>query len=154
MSTPRSPVLTVGVDLVFHTILVFSVYLLFAGHNQPGGGFVGGLLAGAALVLRYASGGSAEVERLARVEPQTLFGVGLLLSAGTGLVPALLGDAFLQSTTWTWEVPVLGTVKASSTLFFDIGVYLVVVGLVLMVLEVLGGEGDGAPTAADEGGRP
>ena len=151
MRTRQSSVLTVGVDLVFHTILVFSVYLLFAGHNQPGGGFVGGLLAGAALVLLYASGGSAAVERTARVEPQTLFGVGLLLSAVTGIVPALLGDAFLQSATWTWAVPVLGTVKASSTLFFDIGVYIVVIGLVLMVLEVLGREGE---DGAEEGSRP
>jgi len=149
----RSTILTAGVDTVFHTVCLFSIYLLFAGHNQPGGGFVGGLVAGAAFVLRYASGGSVAVRRAARVDPEDLLGLGLLVSATTGAVPAVLGGAFLESTTWSVDLPVLGTVKTSSTLFFDIGVYLVVVGLVLMVLGVLGGEAEdgGAPT--DQRGR-
>lgn len=153
MTPVRSPILTAGVDTVFHTVLLFSVYLLFVGHNAPGGGFVGGLVAGAAFVLRYASDGSVAVRRAARVEPEDLFGVGLLISAATGLAPVLAGDAFLESTTWSVDLPVLDTVKTSSTLFFDIGVYLVVVGLVLMVLGVLGGEGEGGgaePRGRDE----
>ena len=87
MRSERSPILEVGVDSVFHTILIFSIFLLIVGHNSPGGGFVGGLVAGAALVLRYVSGGQAEVRRFVPFEPETLFAVGLLVAATTGIVP-------------------------------------------------------------------
>jgi len=145
MRSERSTILEVGVDSVFHTILIFSIFLLIVGHNSPGGGFVGGLVAGAALVLRYVSGGQEEVRRFVPFEPETLFAVGILAATITGIVPAIAGATFLESEIWETDVPVLGTVKLSSTLFFDCGVYLVVVGLVLMILGVLGAteeEGD------------
>lgn len=143
----ESPILTVGVDSVFHTIVLLSLFLLFVGHNAPGGGFVGGLVAAAALVLRFAAGGTAAVRRSVAIPPTVFFGVGLLCAVGTGLVPAVIGDAFLESNSWDWHVPVLGDVHLSSVLFFDIGVYLIVVGLVLTVLSVLGEE-------AERGGAP
>ncbi len=136
-----SPILETGTRAVFHTILLFGVYLLFAGHNAPGGGFVGGLVAGAAFVLRYVEGGEAEVAAAAPVAPQGVLGVGLTMALLTGFAPLLGGGQFLQSGTLTRQLPVLGTVKASSALVFDIGVYLVVVGLVLAILTTLGEEG-------------
>lgn len=129
-------------DMVFRTALVFSAFLLFAGHNAPGGGFVGGLVAAAALVLRYVAGGAAEVDRVAPVHETTLLGSGLLLAAVTGAAGWAMGGAFLYAGKVEVEVPVLGTLKATSALPFDIGVYLVVVGLGLMFLRSLGAAAD------------
>ncbi|HWH34559.1 MAG TPA: MnhB domain-containing protein [Acidimicrobiales bacterium] len=144
MHERRSIILDVGVDAVFHTILVFSIFLLFAGHNAPGGGFVGGLVAGAAMVLLYLEGGAGRVAESVRVEPVALLGAGLALAALTAIASLVAGNALLESAKLELDLPLLGEVKATSALPFDIGVYLVVVGLVLMVLRTLGAEdGDG-----------
>src|ERR671920_2044055 len=138
----RSVVLEVVTRVLFHTILVFSVYLLFSGHNQPGGGFAGGLVAGLALVLRYLAGGRYELGEAAPVDPGLLLGVGLLFSGGTGVVGLVLGADVLQTAILETTLPVLGDVKLVTSLFFDIGVYLIVVGLVLDILRSLGAELD------------
>jgi len=135
-----SVVLETAVRLVFHTVLVFGVYLLFAGHNQPGGGFVGGLVAGCAFVLRYAVTGRAGLREAVPVDPSLPLGAGLLLAGCTGSAALLLGADFLESGKVELDVPVLGVVKATSALPFDTGVFLVVVGLVLVVLQTLGDE--------------
>jgi multicomponent Na+:H+ antiporter subunit A len=136
----RSLILDMTARLVFPSALVLSLYLLFAGHNQPGGGFVGGLVAGAAVALLYAAGGIDDVRALAPVAPWTVLGAGLLLAAGTALVPLAGGDALLQHGKLELDAPLLGHIKVTSTLLFDTGVYAVVVGLVLMVLEAFGDE--------------
>jgi multicomponent Na+:H+ antiporter subunit A len=138
----RSVILETSVRLVFHTVLVFGLYLLFAGHNQPGGGFVGGLVAGSAFVLRYVAGGRAELRAAVPVDPGIPLGAGLVLAAGTALGALLLGGDVLQSAFGSVAVPVLGTVKASTVLLFDTGVFLVVVGLVLGLLRTLGAEAE------------
>lgn len=140
MKTPRSLILETSVEALFHTALLFSLFLLFAGHNAPGGGFVGGLVAGAAFVLRYLDGDVAEVRRLAPVSPQVFLGTGVALAVLTGATGWVAGDQFLESAKFELEAPVLGTVRASSTLSFDAGIYLVVVGLVLAILRTLGAE--------------
>jgi len=136
----RSVILDTVTRAIFQTIWVFSLYLLFAGHNAPGGGFVGGLVGGAALVLRYACHGSDGATAGVRVGPEGALGAGLLLAGGTGAASWLAGAAFLTSAKVEVTVPVLGTVKTTSALPFDIGVYLVVVGLVLAILSSLGGQ--------------
>jgi multicomponent Na+:H+ antiporter subunit A len=138
----RSVVLEVITRILFHTIVVFSVYLLFSGHNEPGGGFAGGLVAGLALVLRYLAGGRYELGEAAPVDPGLLLGAGLLFAGGTGVVGLLLGADVLQTAILETTFPVLGHVKLVTSLFFDIGVYLVVVGLVLDILRSLGAELD------------
>jgi multicomponent Na+:H+ antiporter subunit A len=135
-------VLETAVRLVFHTVLVFGVYLLFAGHNQPGGGFVGGLVTGCAFVLRYVVSGRDGIDQAVPVDPALPLGLGLLLAAGTGAVAWGFGGQFLESGTLELHVPVLGAVKATSALPFDTGVFLVVVGLVLVVLRTLGAEAE------------
>ena len=137
-----SVVLETAVRLVFHTVLVFGVYLLFAGHNQPGGGFVGGLVAGCAFVLRYAATGRQGIDRAVPVDPALPLGAGLLLAAGTGAAAWLFGADFLESGKVELDLPVLGVVKATSALPFDTGVFLVVVGLVLVMLRTLGAEAE------------
>lgn len=138
----RSVVLETAVRLVFHTVLVFSLYLLFAGHNQPGGGFVGGLVAGAAFVLRYVAGGRAALKAAVPIDPGVPVGGGLALAAGTGMAAWLFGGQFLESGKVELELPLLGMLKVTSALPFDTGVYLVVVGLVLALLRTLGAEAE------------
>jgi multicomponent Na+:H+ antiporter subunit A len=136
----RLVVVDVAVRLLFPAVVVGSIYLLFAGHNQPGGGFVGGIVAGVAVALRYVAGGIDEVRRLSHARPWTVLGAGLLVATLTALAPALLGGAVLETGEVAVDLPVLGHVAASSALVFDVGVYLVVLGLVLMVFESFGEE--------------
>jgi multisubunit Na+/H+ antiporter MnhB subunit len=124
--------------LLFTVVMLGSIYLLFVGHNQPGGGFAGGIVAGAAVALRYISGGIAEVRSLSRGRPWYVLGGGLLLAVVTALTPLLFGESVLESASWTLHPPLLGTVKLSSVLVFDAGVYLVVAGLVMMMFESFG----------------
>jgi multicomponent Na+:H+ antiporter subunit A len=138
----RSVVLEVITRILFHTVVVFSLYLLFSGHNEPGGGFAGGLVAGLALVLRYLAGGRYELGEAAPVDPGLLLGAGLLFAGTTGVVGLVLGAEVLQTAILATTLPVLGNVKLVTSLFFDIGVYLVVVGLVLDILRSLGAELD------------
>jgi multicomponent Na+:H+ antiporter subunit A len=137
-----SIILDVVLDLVFRTAVLFALFLLFAGHNAPGGGFVSGLVAGTALVLRYVAGGADEVDRIIGLEEQVFLGAGLLVAFATGVAGWLLGDAFLYGAKVTVDVPVMGTLNATSALVFDIGVDLVVIGLVLSLLRSLGAAAD------------
>jgi len=126
------------VQIMFFAVLVVSVWLLFAGHNEPGGGFVGGLLAGSAITLRYIAGGMREVREQTRFRPWTVLGTGLLISAVTAAAPLLTGGDVLDVASHAITVPLLGTVHLSSALLFDIGVYITVVGMVLMAFEAFG----------------
>jgi len=147
----RSILLEVIVRVLFHTIIVVSIYLLFAGHNGPGGGFAGGLVAGMALVMRYIAGGRWELGAAAPTDAGRLLGFGLILAVGAALVPMFFGMAPLESSVWSAHVPVLGHLEFVSSTVFDIGVYLVVIGLVLDVLRSLGAEVD--RQAAERRGR-
>jgi len=138
----RSLMLEVIVRILFHTIIVVSIYLLFAGHNLPGGGFAGGLVAGMALVMRYVAGGRYELGAAAPTDAGRLLGAGMILAVSSAVVPLLFGAAPLTSAVWSADLPLLGHVEFVSSTFFDVGVYLVVIGLVLDVLRSLGGEVD------------
>lgn len=138
----RSIMLEVIVRILFHTIIVISIYLLFAGHNLPGGGFAGGLVAGMALVMRYVAGGRYELGAAAPTDAGRLLGFGLALAVACAIVPLLFGQAPLTSAFWEARLPVIGHVEFVTATLFDIGVYLVVVGLVLDVLRSLGAEVD------------
>lgn len=136
----RSFVLEVLIDLVIRTALVFSVFLLFSGHNAPGGGFIAGLVAGIALVLRFVAGGREAVRMALGLPPAGLLGVGLAIALVTGIAGWLWGDAFLESAKLEVDVPLLGVVKATSALPFDVGVFIVVLGLATALLSALGRE--------------
>jgi multicomponent Na+:H+ antiporter subunit A len=138
----RSVIFEVVVRLLFHTMIVYSAFLLFSGHNQPGGGFAAGLVTGIALAVRYLAGGRYELGEAAPVQPGVLLGTGLFLSAGAGLAAFLVGGSVLESWILHFQLPIWGDVKFVTSLFFDVGVYLVVVGLVLDILRSLGAEID------------
>lgn len=134
----RSVIFEVVTRLVFHTVLVWSLFLLFSGHNNPGGGFAAGLVAGLALTVRYLAGGRDELRAALPVVPGALLGAGLFLSAGAGLVSMIAGGEVLQSWIFDLHLPLLGDVHLVTSVFFDIGVYLVVIGFALDVLTSLG----------------
>ncbi|WP_338886577.1 Na+/H+ antiporter subunit A [Rhodococcus sovatensis] len=134
----RSLVLEVTTRLIFPTIMVLSVYFFFSGHNAPGGGFAGGLTAGLALVLRYLAGGRYELGETVPIDAGKILGLGLVLAVGTAIASMFLGAPALSSATFEVTLPLLGDIKLVTALFFDLGVYLIVVGLVLDVLRSLG----------------
>lgn len=134
----RSLILEVTTRLIFPTIMVLSIYFFFAGHNAPGGGFAGGLTAGLALVLRYLAGGRYELGEAVPIDAGQILGIGLVFASGTALASIFLGAPALSSATLEFTFPVLGDIKLVTALFFDLGVYLIVVGLVLDVLRSLG----------------
>ncbi|MGC4805460.1 Na+/H+ antiporter subunit A [Micromonospora sp. DT233] len=138
----RSVVFEVITRLIFHTVVLFSLFLLFSGHNAPGGGFAGGLVASLALVVRYLAGGRYELAEAAPVAAGTVLGAGLAIAVGSGLVPLVVGGAVLQSAKIEFWLPGVGDLYVVTSLFFDIGVYLIVVGLALDILRSLGAEID------------
>jgi multicomponent Na+:H+ antiporter subunit A len=134
----RSIMFEVVTRLLFHTIVLFSLFLLFSGHNNPGGGFAAGLITGLALLVRYLAGGRYELDEAAPIDAGVLVGSGLFVATGSGLVPLAFGGTVLQSAVFDLHVPLLGEVHLVTSLLFDIGVYLVVVGLMLDLLRSLG----------------
>jgi multicomponent Na+:H+ antiporter subunit A len=162
----RSIIFEVVTRLIFHSMIVFSIYLLLAGHNLPGGGFAGGLTAGLALTIRYLAGGRFELREATPVGAGTLLGIGLATAAAAGMTPLLLGGEVFQSAIVELWLPVFGDIKFVTSTIFDIGVYVVVVGLALDVLRSLGAEIDehfeeqpetteeGAAEDQDSGGFP
>ncbi|NLG23577.1 MAG: Na+/H+ antiporter subunit A [Actinomycetales bacterium] len=134
----RSTIFEVVTRIVFHTIMLWSVYLLFSGHNAPGGGFAAGLVAGLALTLRYLAGRGYELRVALPVMPGLLLGGGLFIAAASAILPMFFGEPPLR--TWIVDIPlpVIGDVHLVTSLLFDVGVYLVVVGLMLDILRSLG----------------
>jgi multicomponent Na+:H+ antiporter subunit B len=108
-------------------LLVFSVFLLLRGHNQPGGGFVGGLVAASAFALYGVAFDVQRARQALLVKPLTLLGTGLLIALISGLPSVVRGGAFLTAL-WAPGLP-LGTPAV-----FDLGVFLVVLGVVLMMI--------------------
>ncbi|HSM43427.1 MAG TPA: MnhB domain-containing protein [Acidimicrobiia bacterium] len=140
----RSFILDTLVDVIVRTALVFSLFLLFSGHNSPGGGFVAGLVFGISLVLQYLAGGLREMEEILPASAETILGAGLSLALFTGIAGWAWGDAFLETTYVETEVPVLGVIKATSALSFDIGVFAIVVGLVAALVLTFGAKDEAA----------
>ncbi len=134
----RSLIVEVTTRLLFPTMILVGVYLLFSGHNTPGGGFAGGLVVGLALALRYVAGGRYELDEAAPVQPGVVLGIGMILAAGSAVASQLAGGAPLESWVLEFTLPVLGEVHAVTSLVFDIGVFLVVIGLVLDILRSQG----------------
>lgn len=148
-----SLILDTTVQLVFHATVATALFFLFSGHNATGGGFIAGLVAGAGFVLLYLSG-SEDVTVTVRLQPPTVLGAGLVLAAGTAVVPWVLGGQLLESAYTYVEIPVLGELPVTSVLAFDSGVFLIVVGIVLAVLGSLGTQREASlgsvPSGAEE----
>jgi len=129
----NSLILRTAVRVFQPVLLVYSFFLLVAGHNQPGGGFVGGLVAAAALALYAIAYDAQSARTLAIVNPRTTIGIGLMLALVSGLLP-LLGGLPLMTGLWM-DVPLVGAL--GTPILFDIGVYLVVIGVTLLMVLTL-----------------
>jgi multicomponent Na+:H+ antiporter subunit B len=124
----NSLILRTSSRLVLPAAIIFSLYVLLRGHNEPGGGFIGGLIAAAGIAVHALPRGHDSLLRTLRVSPKTLIGAGLIFALVSGLPALVSATPYL---THQWPFPALGL---GTTLVFDVGVYLCVVGSVLSFL--------------------
>lgn len=120
-------------------LLVLAVFVLLRGHNEPGGGFIGGLLAAGGVAIYQLAFGVGRARRLLRADPRAIAGFGLLVALGGGGVALVVGRPFLSGVWWERAVPGLG--KLGTPLLFDAGVFLLVAGAALTILFTLDEEG-------------
>ena len=142
----RSLIYSTAARPLLPLMLVLSVIALFRGHNEPGGGFVGGLLAASAFAIYALAIGVEDARKILRVSPLTLIGTGLVTATLSGLLGPAMGDPYLHGV-WT-SLPAPGfdePIKVGTPVAFDIGVYLVVLGGVLLMVLNLEETNDDAP---------
>jgi multicomponent Na+:H+ antiporter subunit B len=118
-------------------LLLFSVFLLLRGHNDPGGGFVAGLVASAAFALYAIAYDVKSARQMLRFDPKTIIGLGLSLAIGSGLLGLLRGQPFLTGQWVYLDWFGNSTLKIGTPLIFDLGVYLVVLGVMLSIILTL-----------------
>ena len=131
-----SSILQTATRFLLPLLLLFAVFLLLRGHNEPGGGFVGGLVVASAFVLHSIAYGVSASRRALLVDPSTLLGVGLLVAAGSGL-PALLSGLPFMTAAWTTIGVGPLAFGLGTPLVFDLGVFLAVIGVVLTIVFTL-----------------
>ena len=134
----RSILVDVVTRLLFPSMMLLSAYFFFSGHNAPGGGFAGGLVAALALTLRYLAGGRREAEETLPVHPGKVLGIGIMFTTAAAVAPMFFGMPPLTSSYAEFDVPLIGDVTVPSALIFDAGVYIIVVGLIMHVLASMG----------------
>lgn len=133
-----SIILSTAVKYLMPLLLIFSFYLLLRGHNEPGGGFVGGLVASAAYALYMISYGLEEAKKILRVKPYNLIAFGLATACLSGFFALISSLPFMTGLWIDFRFPILG--KIGTPFIFDVGVYFVVLGIVLLILFTLSEE--------------
>lgn len=129
----KTIILRTASNYMLPVLLLFSMFILLRGHYLPGGGFVGGLVAALAFVLHAFANKLETTKKLFRIHPGFLMPFGLALAFLSGIVPMLLeGTSFLTGIWFPDPLPAIGAV--GTTLFFDLGVYFVVVGVTLTII--------------------
>ncbi len=128
----RTIILKTASSYLLPVLLLFSVFILLRGHYLPGGGFVGGLMASIAFVLHAFANGLSNTKTLIRFHPGFLMPVGLALAFLSGMAPLIFNLPFMTGLWYPDAIPVIGSL--GSALFFDIGVYLVVIGVTLTII--------------------
>ncbi|MBU8905603.1 Na(+)/H(+) antiporter subunit B [Desertibacillus haloalkaliphilus] len=124
--------------IVTFIILLFSIYLFFAGHNNPGGGFIGGLMTASALLLMYLTFDMTTIKKALPFNFTHIIASGLLIAILTGVTSMLLGYPFLHQFDDYFNLPLFGEVHLATALPFDLGIYLVVVGIALLIILTIG----------------
>ncbi|MFC4404485.1 Na(+)/H(+) antiporter subunit B [Gracilibacillus xinjiangensis] len=120
--------------LISFILLGFSVYIFLAGHNAPGGGFIGGLMTSAAIVLMYMAYGYEAVNKILPINYRLLIGLGLIIAFTTAVGSFIFGQPFLSQTFDYFHFPIFGEVELATALLFDIGVYFTVIGVTLTIV--------------------
>ncbi len=130
----NSMILRTTVRFLMPLLILFSIFLLIRGHNQSGGGFTAGLVAAAAFALYSLSYDTKEAKRVLRVSPSLFIAIGLLVSLSSGMIALFFGQPFLTGL-WTYlSIPALGTLEVGTPVLFDIGVFLLVYGVTLLMI--------------------
>lgn len=137
MMKPGTLILHVAARFLVPLQLLFSVFLLLRGHNEPGGGFIAGLVASGAFALYLFTFGAVMTRDLMRTDPRNLIGFGLFLGMASIFPGWLQGDAFMTAQWWPVVLPGGNEIKLSTPLIFDIGVYFTVLGSVLLMIVAL-----------------
>lgn len=129
--------------IVSYIILTFSIYIFFAGHHTPGGGFIGGLLTASALVLLSLAYDFETLEQILPIDFKKVTALGLFIAVGYGAGSLFFGQPFLTQTFGYFDLPFFGENKELATAtIFDLGVYLAVVGVTMTIILTIGGEED------------
>ncbi|MCA1009332.1 Na(+)/H(+) antiporter subunit B [Halobacillus halophilus] len=134
MTRTNDIILRATTTLIAFIILGFSIYLFFAGHNAPGGGFIGGLMTSAAFVLMYMAYGIRSMEKILPINFRYIIPAGLIIALGTGIGSFIFGQPFLSQTYAYFQLPILGKTELATALLFDLGVYLTVVGITMTII--------------------
>lgn len=140
LTPPRSNdvILRMTSRVAMFIILTFSLYLFFAGHNDPGGGFIGGLMTSAALVLLAIAFGMEVMRKIVPLDFRKVMATGLLIAFLTGLGSLAFGVPFLSHAFGHVQVPIMGEVELATAVIFDLGVYLTVVGVTMTIILEIG----------------
>lgn len=131
-------ILQTTTKVVALVIILFSIRLFFSGHYFTGGGFVGGLMTSAALVLIMIAFDLKTVSWMLPINFRILIGIGLLTAVSTGLIAVFKGDPFLTHYYAYFDLPLLGKTSLHTAALFDLGVYLVVVGVTMTIIKSIG----------------
>jgi multicomponent Na+:H+ antiporter subunit B len=154
MKTGDSFILRAVATFLFFLINLFAIYLLLRGHNLPGGGFIGGLGSALTFILLSLACGVETAQRLLRFDPVRIAATGLLLAVLTGMLPMFWGASYLtQYNVKLANVPLVGSLALGTPLLFDLGVFLVVVGVTAKLVFLLSRSISGLP-ALSQSDRP
>lgn len=121
-------------------ILTFSIFLFFAGHHNPGGGFIGGLMSASGLVLLYLAYDIETMKKVIPIDFKLLTAFGLLLAVGTGIGSFFYKVPFLSHSFAYHKLPILGKTELATVLIFDLGVYFTVIGITMTIILTIGGD--------------
>jgi multicomponent Na+:H+ antiporter subunit B len=134
MSTMHSLILRTAGNFLLPLLLLFSIFLLLRGHDEPGGGFIGGLVAASAIVLNLFALEIKSAKAVLWVDPRHVLGIGMTLAVLSAIPAVFMGEPFFTAQWLIFDVPAMGELKVGTVLLFDIGVYLVVIGAVLTIM--------------------
>ncbi len=137
MTSMNSLILHTTARFLLPLLLLFSIFVLLRGHDEPGGGFIAGLVGAVGFALYMFAFDAKSTKALLVAPPQVIVGVGLLAATLSGVLPIFEGLPFFTALWWPVELPGFGEVKFSTPLIFDIGVYLVVLGSVMKIVLAL-----------------
>jgi len=134
MYKPNNLILKSTSSFIIFILLGFAIYLLLAGHNSPGGGFIGGLTTSAAFLLMFMAYGEDTVKKVIPINYLVLIPIGLMLAILTGFGSLLFNVPFLTHTFGSFFIPIFGEVELSTAMLFDLGVYFTVFGTTMTII--------------------
>ncbi|MFB9280071.1 Na(+)/H(+) antiporter subunit B [Cohnella cellulosilytica] len=127
-------ILQTAAKVLVFIIMTFSIYILFAGHHNPGGGFIGGLITASALMLLYIAFDAETIQEIIPVDFKIVGAIGVLLAVATGIGSIVANEPFLTQVYRYVNLPLLGKTGIGTAMVFDIGVYLAVVGTTMTII--------------------